>query len=251
MLGSQDGTKAVTIEIVVGALVTAVLVLLFLDISIAVKTILVSFLGIVGVLNFLALTGQTNKWRSKISQRRREGVIRKHPDLVSELYRMNQQIRKVAYDNNASHSSLAFEGDTIMVALVNEDESHDQTLLIEFKEKLFMAQSEYNQFQQRLLPYSQGLQHWKSTSEFASTLRDLSSNAYYKEKHWYRAMTGSKSETENAQIPDLYAKRDYETIVKYVEGEMQSMEAVYKGISNQPFYKELVKKRQEIMGTRA
>jgi DNA polymerase III epsilon subunit-like protein len=86
--------------------------------------------------------------------------------------------------------------------------------------------------------------HWVDLYQFLG-------DAYYKAKHWYHAMAGSKSDTENAQIPDLYAKRDYETIVKYVEGEMQSMEAVYKGISNEPFYKELVKKRREIMGTSA
>jgi hypothetical protein len=86
--------------------------------------------------------------------------------------------------------------------------------------------------------------HWVDLYQFLG-------DAYYKAKHWYRAMAGSKSETENAQIPELYAKMDYETIVKYVEGEMQSMEAVYTGISNEPFYKELVKKRQQIMRTGA
>ena len=78
-------------------------------------------------------------------------------------------------------------------------------------------------------------------------LYQLLGNAYYKAKHWYGSMAGAKQETENAMVPDLYAKKDYATILKYIEGEMNSMETVYQGISKEPFYKELVKKRKEIM----
>ncbi len=82
--------------------------------------------------------------------------------------------------------------------------------------------------------------HWVDLYQFLG-------DAYYKAKHWYRGMAGAKPETENAEIPDLYAKKDYDTILKYIDGEMQSMETVYQGISKEPFYKELVKKRKEIM----
>jgi hypothetical protein len=51
VIPSQEGTRRVTVEVIVGALVTAVFVLIFLDIPILVKTILVTFLGIVGVLS--------------------------------------------------------------------------------------------------------------------------------------------------------------------------------------------------------
>ena len=67
-------------------------------------------------------------------------------------------------------------------------------------------------------------------------------------KHWYGSMAGAKQETENAEVPALYAKKDYATILKYVEGEMKNMQMVYEGISKETFYKEHVKKRKDIMG---
>jgi hypothetical protein len=79
-------------------------------------------------------------------------------------------------------------------------------------------------------------------------LYQLLGNAYYKAKHWYGAMAGAKQETENSQVPVLYAKKDFVTIVNYVEGEMKNMQTVYEGIAKEPFYKELVKKRKDIMG---
>jgi hypothetical protein len=79
-------------------------------------------------------------------------------------------------------------------------------------------------------------------------LYQLLGNSYYKAKHWYGSMAGAKQETENAEVPALYAKKDYGTILNYVEGEMVSMEMVYQGISKEPFYRELVKKRREIVG---
>jgi len=48
MLTAPEGTRRVTVEIVVGALVTAILVLIFLDIPLVVKILLVTFLGVVG-----------------------------------------------------------------------------------------------------------------------------------------------------------------------------------------------------------
>ena len=58
MLSAPEGTRRVTVEIVVGALVASVFVLIFLDIPIVDKIFFVASLDVVGVLNFLAITHQ-------------------------------------------------------------------------------------------------------------------------------------------------------------------------------------------------
>src|SRR5437867_622762 len=110
MLSAPEGTRRVTVEIIVGALVTAVLILIFLDIPILTKILLISFLSIVGMLNFLAITHQMPQWRAKRSERRRERLIQQRPDLISELARLNPKIRKVLYERTANQPSLALDG---------------------------------------------------------------------------------------------------------------------------------------------
>ncbi len=82
-------------------------------------------------------------------------------------------------------------------------------------------------------------------------LYQLLGNAYYKAKLWYGGMAGAKQQTENSEVPALYAKKDFGTIVNYIEEEMECMQTVYEGISKEPFYTELVKKRRDIAGITA
>src|SRR2546425_12162579 len=110
MIPSQEGTRRVTVEVIVGALVTAVFVLIFLDIPILVKTILVTFLGIVGVLNFVGLTQQPNRLRSRLGQRRRERLIQKRPDLISEFGSLINKTRRVLYERTSGRPSLPLDG---------------------------------------------------------------------------------------------------------------------------------------------
>ncbi len=93
-MSSQEGTRAVTIEVVVGVLVTIILVLFFLDISIVYKIALVLFLGAVAIANFVGLTGQAGKWKSRLASRRQERLIRKRPDLIAEFYRLESAASK-------------------------------------------------------------------------------------------------------------------------------------------------------------
>jgi hypothetical protein len=171
MLSAPEGTRRVTVEIVVGALVTAAFVLIFLDIPIVVKILLVTFLGVVGVLNFLALTHQMPQWRSKRAERRREQLIQKRPDLISELARLHPKIRKVLYERNSTQPSLALDGAEIMEAMAKE--LGDKTLQTEFTEKLAMAQAEYNQLSQNIA--NRALRPWK-TFDFVEFLRAISSH---------------------------------------------------------------------------
>src|SRR5437879_13666713 len=108
MLSAPEGTRRVTVEIVVGALVTAVLILIFLDIPIVVKILLVTFLSVVGVLNFLAITHQLPQWKEKRAERRRERLIQKRPDLISEFARLKEKVRKVLYVRIDYQTTLAF-----------------------------------------------------------------------------------------------------------------------------------------------
>src|SRR5437879_911571 len=173
-MSSQEGTRAVTIEIVVGVLVTIILVLFFLDIFIVYRITLVVFLGAVAIANFVALTGQTGKWKSRLASRRQERLIRERPDLISEFYRLSQQLRKVAYDRSG-RPSLVMIGNVVTVAV--ENEIHDnQTLAIEFGDKMAMADFQSSQIQQRILDYANGFRKWKDTRDFALILRETSAN---------------------------------------------------------------------------
>ncbi len=173
-MSSQEGTRAVTIEIVVGVLVTIILVLFFLDISIVYKIVLVLFLGAVAIANFLALTRQTEKLKSRLASRRQERLIRKRPDLILELYRLNQQLRKVAYDRSG-RPSLAVVGNVVTVAV--ENEIHDnQKLSVEFGDKTAMADFQSSQVQQRISDYVNGSRKWEDTRDFALILRETSAN---------------------------------------------------------------------------
>ncbi len=91
---------------------------------------------------------------------------------------------------------------------------------------------------------------WRALHDYLHwiDLYQLLGDAYYKAKDWYSSMAGLKQEVRNADIPVLYAQRDYATIVRYIEDEMRSMEIVYQGIAKEPFYSELVKLRQKVVG---
>ena len=170
MIQSQEATRRVTVEVIVGALVSAVFVLIFLDIPILAKTILVTFLGIVGVLNFVALTQQTNRLRSRLGQRRRDRLIRKRPDLISEFGSLINKIRRVLYERTSGRPSLALDGAQIMEQMTKEG---DKTLRLEFTEKLAMANAEYEQIYQSYANHS--FRRWK-TLEYIEFLRSISSH---------------------------------------------------------------------------
>ena len=171
MLSAPEGTRRVTVEIVVGALVTAVLILIFLDIPIVVKILLVTFLSVVGVLNFLAITHQLPQWKEKRAERRRERLIQKRPDLISEFARLKEKIRKVLYERTENQPSLALDGVEIMEAMTKE--ISDKTLHAEFIEKLAMARAEYDQLYQNI--NNRAFRPWK-TFDFVEFLRGISSH---------------------------------------------------------------------------
>src|SRR5260370_11143785 len=116
MLSAPEGTRRVTVEIIVGVLVTAILILIFLDIPLLIKIPLVTLLVVVGLLNFLALTQQMTKWKSRRAERQRERLIQKRPDLISDFSRLREKIRKVLYERNTAQLSLGLDAVDIMDA---------------------------------------------------------------------------------------------------------------------------------------
>jgi hypothetical protein len=171
LLSAPEGTRNVTVEIVVGALVASVFVVIFLDIPLLVKILLVASLGVVGGLNFLALTHQLPRWREKRAERRRERLVQTRPDLISEFARLKEKIHKVLYERNANQPSLALDGAEIMEAMAKE--LGDKTLQLEFTDKLAMAQAEYNQLYSEI---SNRVFRYLKTLDFVEFLRAISSH---------------------------------------------------------------------------
>ncbi len=171
-MSSETGVRAVTVEVVVGLVFTAALALIFLDIPAWTKVALATFLGIVGFLDFLALTGQTQKWGWKFSYWKRQRRISKRPDLVTELYRLNEQTNQTLYERTAGRFSLALQGVEAIASLAKTD--NETALYNEFVEKFSMTQTAYAQIQQTIAGRSMG-GRWK-TDDFADSMRSVSSH---------------------------------------------------------------------------
>jgi DNA polymerase elongation subunit (family B) len=71
---------------------------------------------------------------------------------------------------------------------------------------------------------------------------------YGRFKDWSLGLSGTSSDTVNKQIPDLYSKKEYMTIVTYINTEMTNMERVYESMQKQEFFKELQALRRKVLG---
>ena len=78
-------------------------------------------------------------------------------------------------------------------------------------------------------------------------LYQLLGDAYYRGSTWYASLAGSRQSVTNAEIPELYKKGMYESIIEYIEKEMESMERTYSGLQKEPFYSELTKLRNKVL----
>ncbi len=78
-------------------------------------------------------------------------------------------------------------------------------------------------------------------------LYQLLGDAYYRGSTWYASLAGSRQSVTNAEIPELYRKGMYDSIIEYIEKEMESMESTYSEIQKEPFYLELARLRHRVM----
>lgn len=66
-------------------------------------------------------------------------------------------------------------------------------------------------------------------------------------REWKLGLTKKKpGEITNADIPALYANKEYGKILGYIRDEMEGMEEVYGELQKEPFYQELMKLRSEL-----
>ncbi len=168
---TEGNNRSVTIELVIGLIVAIVGVLLFVDVPIDWKLSLVVFLGVVAVANFISLLRWSPRLRARFAERRREGEISKHPDLINELLRLNTKIAQTLYEASTSHTSLVAEGSGAMMVLVAE---LGTKLQIEFQEKIEMAKADYGTIGRRISERRAGYR-WK-TSEFVESMRSVSAH---------------------------------------------------------------------------
>ncbi len=169
MLGQPAAsTRSVTAEIIAAIVVALIFIFLFLDVPVAAKIVLILILATVGTLNFVALVGWTAKLREKLRAWRSNRSIRKYPDLVAELYRLNRKIHKVLYERNAENASLAMQG-IEAVKILSKEIGDDDSLPAEFGEKFDIMQTTYNQIWAKIVTNSTIRHRWK-TLEFAEIL---------------------------------------------------------------------------------
>ncbi len=88
-----EGKRTLTVEVIIGLVVTLVGILLFVDVSLWVKLGLASLMAAIGLLNFLGLIGTIQAWRQNRYSRGAQNRFRKDSEFVSELTRSMEVAR--------------------------------------------------------------------------------------------------------------------------------------------------------------
>ncbi len=159
-----------TIELIVALVAAIFAVLLFLDIATEAKLLLILVLVVVALLDFVALVGLIDRWRARWRSFIANRSIQRHPELISELYRLHDRITTVLYRRESGKYSLALTVADLMSATTTRASSSSGGK--EFTEKFDMVQRHFNWISRRVNDHRTGGMRWKSP-EFANTLREI------------------------------------------------------------------------------
>src|SRR5437867_368087 len=98
---SGEGRQAITVTVVIGLFVTVLGIVLFLNVADWVKLGLILIMAAIGLLNLWAIIGGFEAFRRKVATEEYERGIQRHPELVTELLRLNKKIHEVLYERRS------------------------------------------------------------------------------------------------------------------------------------------------------
>jgi len=149
-----DGKRTVTTEVIIGMFVA----------------VLVTIMAAIGGLNFWALTGGIERLQARRRSAAYQRNIRRHPELVLDLSRLNRRIHEVLYQCQSDHPSLALNGTEIAHELQNLRKPTD------FRERLAVLQDTYRYIHRRVVQFCQSPKKSWRTSEYAWLVDEVSNH---------------------------------------------------------------------------
>jgi hypothetical protein len=167
---SREGSPRLTTEIIVGLVLGIFAVVLFTDLPSETKLIAIAVFAILATLNFVALVGLPERWRRRWRGFVRERSIRRHPDLVNELYRLHDRIESALYRRAADKPSLALQIADLMaspLSTVSNPKAGE-----EFAERYGIVNRHFTWISQRVKDHRDRELPWTSP-EFANALREM------------------------------------------------------------------------------
>jgi hypothetical protein len=160
-LSMQTSTRSVTVEIIVAVLVALIAILLFIpDAGVVVKVTLTLSLLTVGIINFAALVGWTQKARWRYAGWRRERAIKRFPQLVVDLHALNNRLNQVLFERSSDHPSLAMQGVEAVVLLTKDSDIIESD---EFTEKMAILEAGFRITRNIIVGRNAEKYHWKSS----------------------------------------------------------------------------------------
>ncbi len=208
----QPAARSVTVEIIAAIVVALIFIFLFVDIPVTSKIVLILTLATVGSLNFVALVGWTTKARNKLWVWKSNRTIRRHPDLIADLYGFNRDIHKVLYERNAGYSSLAMKG-VEAIQILSKELGDDDSAPDEFGEKLGMMDAIYTPTWNMINLYSSWGHRW-TTLEFSEMLRIITVHLDALGKVFKTIYREAELFTERGNVVPLKAQNDWKDFVR-------------------------------------
>ncbi len=97
-----------------------------------------------------------------------------------------------------------------------------------------------------IMDEASGARLWKELNWF--DMYQFLGDEFGRFRDWKLGLTKKNSgQITNAEIPDLYERKEYRRILDYVRDEMQGMEEVYEELQKEPFYDQLMKLRTKLL----
>ena len=156
----QTSTRSVTIEIIVAIVAALVAILLFIpDVGVVFKIALLLSLLLVGIINFAALVGWTQKASWRYAGRQRERTIRRFPQLVVDLYTMNNRLNRVLFERSSDHPSLTMQGAEAVALLAKDSDMAESD---EFREKMALLEAGFRITRNVIVGRNAERYRWKS-----------------------------------------------------------------------------------------
>ena len=168
---SESGNRIVT-EVIVGIVTAIIAIALLTPIPLEWKSLAIIVLALEGALILLIQVGKGRQVIWKLKELSRGRRIRRHPDLIVELYRLEKKVYGALYERTSSHPSLRLQGADAMVAL--QPPGNMSPLLTEFQEKVDIMGGLFDPLHRQIEERSRG-HRWKTT-DFVDTLREISNH---------------------------------------------------------------------------
>ncbi len=171
--GSEGSSRVRTIDVIVALVTVSFVAFLFVDIPTEAKLVIIIVFGVLGFLNFVAYVGLLDRWKRRWGNYKSARSIRRHPDLVTELYRLHDRIKSVLYDRVANKPSLALNVADMMKGIpTSAPKQGSEFSEREFFEKFEMIQRHFKWITMRINDHRTGGRRWTSP-EFANILREI------------------------------------------------------------------------------